>query len=133
MIEIIRKYADQIGISGSFLCVIHCTVLPLLGIVGTGAASGSHDHSHFFIGDDILFAIIGVTAAYFAAKNSKQKLIKILFWVFSIGFSVSLIISELSHSYSWLIYFTHFCAVGLIGTHGFHFFKMRKEVQCQLT
>ncbi len=133
MIEIIRKYADQIGISGSFLCLLHCTALPLLGIVGTGAASGSHGHSHFFIGDDLLFAFIGISAAYFAARSSKQTFVKFLFWFFSIGFSISLITSEVSHSFGWLTYFTHFCAVGLIGTHGFHFFKMRKNVQCQLT
>jgi FtsH-binding integral membrane protein len=133
MTELLKKYADQIGISGSFICLLHCTALPLLGILTTSAASGAHGHTHFFIGDDLLFAFIGITAAYFASKNSKQTIIKILFWIFSLGFSFSLIISEIYQSLFWLTYFTHFCAFGLIGTHGYHFIKNRKNMECQLT
>ena len=133
MIRMIKKYADQIGISGSVLCLIHCTVLPLFGILSAGASSTTHGHTHFFVGDDLFFALVAVVAAYFAAKNTQKPSLKILFWSFSILFAISLVTSEISHSFHWAIYLAHICALGLIATHGYHFFESRKKIKCQLS
>ena len=133
MIRMIKKYADQIGISGSVLCLIHCTVLPLFGILSAGASSTTHGHTHFFVGDDLFFALVAIVAAYFASKNTQKPILKILFWIFSILFSISLVTSEIYQSFYWTIYLAHFCAFGLIVTHAYHFLESRKRVGCQLS
>jgi len=133
MVKIIKKYADQIGISGSVLCLVHCTVLPLFGILSAGASSTAHGHTHFFKGDDFFFALVAIVAAYFAAKSTHKNILKILFWSFSLVFGISLIISEAFHAFHWTIYLAHICAIGLIITHGYHFFESRKKVKCQLS
>jgi len=133
MMRLIKKYADQIGISGSVLCLIHCLALPFLGILSIGASSGSHGHTHFFVGDDIIFALVAIVAAYFAAKNTEQTALKVIFLTLSITFGFSLIVSELYHTLEGIIYLSHFCAMGLIVVHIYHYIQTRKRLRCQLS
>ncbi|MBT32929.1 MAG: hypothetical protein CMO01_25000 [Thalassobius sp.] len=128
-----RKYADQIGISGSIICLLHCVFFPLLGILGTSAATGVHDHEHIFLGDDFLFVLIGIIAVYYAAKNTPNRKIKLSLWFFIGLFSVSLITSESIETYSWLTYLSHISAAGLVITHAYNFIKIRKLSHCSLS
>ncbi|MBX2844422.1 MAG: MerC domain-containing protein [Flammeovirgaceae bacterium] len=130
--SLLKKYADQIGITGSIICLIHCLAVPVLALIGSGLSAGG-SHYHWFEGDEYFFVAISFSAVYFASRNTQSNLIKIVLWFFSVLFALSISLSHHSHEYNWLIYLSHFSTVCLIIAHFINIKSIRKQASCVRT
>ena len=114
----IKQYADQIGITGATLCLIHCILTSAVAIF---SASLSHTHSHSYSWSmwtlfDIVLMFISVVAVIFAARMSSVKIIKLSLWFFLLTFVVATFGKSLVENH-WLEYISYLASFGLIATH----------------
>ncbi|MCF0058349.1 MerC domain-containing protein [Dyadobacter sp. CY356] len=94
--------ADYIGILGSVLCIIHCIAVPALAM---GTAFTDNHHTYIgFISLDYIFILINGIAVYFATKDHKSILLKMLLWGALLIFAVSLIFEGRHYIFHWLGY-----------------------------
>ncbi len=120
--EYINRYADQLGIAGSVICIIHCMALPLL--VGLLTAYTHSKTPSWEWGMDLSFILLAFIAVRMASKTTLSILRKIL-WSFFIVFSISVILSGiLSYSH----YLTYIGSLGLIVTHILNIYYKRKHL-----
>jgi hypothetical protein len=130
MKRFLDKYADHLGITGSFLCLIHCLAAPMLALFTTGLAHSGHYHFHFFPGDDYFFIALSVFAVYFASRNVRNRKVLISLWVSMSVFAISLSIARYNHDWEWMEYFAHLGAVGLIVSHLINIREIRRHAAC---
>lgn len=71
------KFLDAVGISAAVLCLVHCTIFPLLLIVPLGIS-----HNPYI---DLAFLLIGTLVVYRQTRQMTNPWLQILFWV-SISF-----------------------------------------------
>ena len=72
--------ADTLGCITSILCLIHCSITPILFMTWTSSTAqinNSHNWWHLL---DYLFLIFSFVAIYSATKKITKKLIKVGFW-----------------------------------------------------
>ncbi|MGN7863897.1 MerC domain-containing protein [Chryseobacterium sp.] len=67
------KILDAVGISAAVLCLIHCIVFPLLLIIPLGIS-----HNPYI---DLAFLIIGAIVVINVTKKTKNRKLKLLFWL----------------------------------------------------
>ncbi|WES98982.1 MerC domain-containing protein [Chryseobacterium arthrosphaerae] len=67
------KILDAVGISAAVLCLIHCIVFPLLMIIPLGIS-----HNPYI---DLAFLIIGAIVVFNVTKKTKNRKLKLLFWL----------------------------------------------------
>jgi len=95
--------ADYVGILGSVLCILHCIAMPMLAL---GSSLGHDHHEHIgFISLDYFFILLNLIAVYFATREHKSLLVRVLLWSALSIFAVSLIFEERSIIFQWLGYF----------------------------
>lgn len=94
--------ADYIGIVGSVLCIVHCMLVPALAFGSTFAHN--HHANAGLISLDYFFILINGIAVYYATRDHKSLPLRLLLWGALSIFSVSLILENHSHVFSWLGY-----------------------------
>lgn len=110
------QVSDAIGVSASFLCIVHCLALPVLMSFGIFVQIGSngprhfglkYQHAHFgWHRLDVLFVAIALWAVYVTVKNTHSLLIKIGLWCSLTVFSFA----TLLHDKFYGMYFVSFAA-----------------------
>lgn len=102
------NYSDWLGAAASGLCVIHCTLTPLLFAARPMLESTLDVHAHgsgFWALLDYLFLILSLAAVWYSARHTGHTGIKWILWgawgIFAIG-----LLSEPFHfSYGkWFMY-----------------------------
>lgn len=94
--------ADYVGILGSLLCIVHCLALPVLAL---GTSIGHDHHAHIgFLSLDYLFILVNAIAVYFATRDHRSVLVKVLLWSALVIFGVSLVFEERHVMFQWLGY-----------------------------
>jgi hypothetical protein len=117
--------SDFIGAISAFLCIIHCSIVPILMgfhsvyYAGDALASNSHtehlhahsdlDSLHFFEGShwhslDYFFIVITLVAVFFATRTSVVSWIKIGLWSCASLFIVSILLEESIVGIEYLAY-----------------------------
>lgn len=118
-------FSDYLGLSGSFLCLIHCIApqLLFLGSMGIG-------FSTFFSGTawHLFFWITCLVAAWQSSRITSISMVKVGLWfslmLFSVGIFIDLIL-EIENVVSYV------GSVLLVLTHGYNLFGSRKLVRSQ--
>jgi hypothetical protein len=94
--------ADYFGIAGSVLCIIHCLMVPALAM---GSMLGHNHHGNAsLVSLDYLFILINGIAVFYATRDHKSFLLRLLLWGALSLFSVSLIFENRNVVFSWLGY-----------------------------
>lgn len=132
-----NRSADFLGISASFLCMIHCLAIPVLVSMGYFLHSGTqHNHAHgmgvfhywghqdhnhehggfhfHWHSMDYIFVILALVAVYHAAKNTQSKEIKIGLWTAVSIFSIAILLHEWN---AWMIWVSLSASIALIIIH----------------
>lgn len=74
------KNSDHLGAIAGVLCIIHCTITPLLFFINAELATKNTLLSLQLIG--YLFLVISFFAVYKSALHTTNKIVKVLFFVF---------------------------------------------------
>ena len=115
--------SDFLGISTSFLCLIHCLAFPVLMSAGYIFNYSLSEHWH---GLDYFFVLLGIVAVAISSKNSPIRSLKLAFWLTICVFSISILFH---HSWHGMIYISTTASVILIVLHFVHY---KLHVKCDL-
>ena len=118
----ISKYADQIGISGSAICLVHCILTSGIMILSTTASHlhCGHHHSHEldlwgFI--DLSMIFISGIAVYFASKKAHAPILKNLMWFSYLIYAITMSSKFAGFEPVWLTIISYLASFLLIGAH----------------
>ncbi|MBD0404850.1 MerC domain-containing protein [Flammeovirga sp. EKP202] len=120
------RYTDQIGITGSFICLVHCIITSgvMIGssIVSLSAHHHGHDHGHhhhldFFGILDISMILVSGIAVYFASQKSHDPLLKNIMWGSYSLYSVSMLVKYIGFEPTWITVVSYSMSLVLIGCH----------------
>ena len=103
------KY-DMMGIASSFLCMVHCTIIPLFFTIHPIFHRLSENEAYLNYG----FLALSFIAVFHTAKQTASWPIKLSFYLFFILFSSSIVLSDQEE---WLEYVSYFASAGLTLTH----------------
>jgi MerC mercury resistance protein len=110
----ITNRADYVGITGSFLCLIHCIATPFL-LMSSAWLKQSEAFRESFHSLDYVFIGINIVAVYFATRNHHSTgLIAKSLWFFLGVFTVAILFEDHGTFFEYLGYFA---SLGLITTH----------------
>jgi len=118
MTIIFKKYADQIGIAASSLCLIHCLLMPFVMAFWIGnnhcaPGIGCCDEAVGF-NYDYLFLAFSAVAVYMAAGHCSRRWLKAMMWgCFGLLTAGLLLESRLEGAHLA----TYFAAIGLATAH----------------
>lgn len=118
----ITKYADQLGIAGSFLCILHCIALPLFISLLT-AYSQKNTSLEWLL--DIAFVLCALAAVILASKNTSSSL-RMGLWLFFFLFSTSVLCSAILPHASYITFISSF---GLITLHTINLHYKKKQAR----
>lgn len=104
------KNYDLIGITSSALCLLHCSILPLIMVIPVGIS-----HNIYI---DLVFLTIGTYPIYKILKNNINIYIKTLITTSFMLMFLSIIIEHFFHIHLYLI---HIGSIGLILGHIINF------------
>jgi hypothetical protein len=94
--------SDFIGVSGSFLCLIHCLAPQMiaLGSIGLGISS-------FFASEGwtLFFFLTCLLAVWHSSRKSVFLYVQVLLWLAFALFTTGLLVEHLTHSESIISYF----------------------------
>ncbi|MFA8341422.1 MAG: MerC domain-containing protein [Rhodothermaceae bacterium] len=127
---VIKKYfaADNIGMTSSTLCLIHCMITPFIFIAQACTASCCADAPVWWKTIDFLFLVISFVAVYYSAKTTSKIWMRYTFY-FSFILLFFLIIND--HLVLFEVAKTPlYITAGLLA--GLHFYN-RKYCLCQST
>jgi len=96
-IKKLTNKSDNIGLWSSALCIIHCSVLPVLMTLFT-TYSPILGNSMNELVVDLLFFLLAFVAVYFSSRSAKNMALKVAFWVFLFCFGLGIFLSYLSFS-----------------------------------
>jgi succinate dehydrogenase/fumarate reductase cytochrome b subunit len=109
--------ADYIGITGSFLCLIHCLATPIL-LVSSAWLKQSEGLRNTYLSLDYVFIGVNIIAVYFATRNKHAtKAIRVALWASLAVFTVAILFEEQSEIFEYMGYAA---SLGLITTHIFN-------------
>ncbi|KXX67971.1 MerC domain-containing protein [Flammeovirga sp. SJP92] len=119
------KYTDQIGITGSFICLIHCIITSGVMIGSSIISHSSHHHHHDHIHQldiwgiiDLSMIVISGIAVYFSTKKcSSSEARSIVMWVSYIVYSVCMLSKYFGFEPLWLSILSYTMSFVLIGSH----------------
>jgi hypothetical protein len=87
--EIALVKSDFLGMSASFLCIIHCLAAPVL--ISFGSVFNFYAHNHLW---DYVFMAMAFIAVWTTAKNTQSQPIKWALWIAVFSFSISLMLHD---------------------------------------
>jgi hypothetical protein len=96
-------WADKLGITSAFLCLIHCIVFPFLLTLNLGFLSNPII-SFLFVGLSLL-SIYKVTQGKFLEKKS------IFLWLSFFGLISTILLEEVSIIFEYFVYFFSVCII----------------------
>ncbi len=103
----ISRY-DLLGVSASGLCVIHCTLTPLLFTAKPMLESTMGEHAHeggFLAFFDYTFLVLSLVAVWFSARHTSHPNIKWILWIAWVVFAIGLLSEPLDLAFGkWLMY-----------------------------
>jgi hypothetical protein len=115
---------DFVGISASFLCMVHCLAYPLiisLGLLVKGPESSPRHfgakYQHVHLGWywlDYVFVTLAIWAVVNAAKNTHSDFIKIGLWLSVTVFSFAIL---LHHRVEWMFFVSLTASLSLLIFH----------------
>lgn len=115
--------SDLVGISSSFLCLLHCLALPILISMGYIFNFSLPEHWH---GVDYIFITLGLIAAWTAARKTSSRTLKLGFGLTILIFSFSVLLHE---QWYWMIYLSVSASLILIILHSI---RWRYQHQCRV-
>lgn len=124
----LKKYADQIGIAASGLCLVHCLLMPFIlafWLQADHCTPGTHCHDEgggFQF--DYLFLAFSAAAVWLAAGHCSRRWLKALMWSFFALLAGGVLLEPV---FEGAHIATIFAAVGLAAT---HFLNWRFCRQC---
>ena len=132
--ERISKYADQIGISGSAICLVHCILTSGIMILSTTASHLHCDHHHSHVLDfwgmiDLSMILISGIAVYFASKKTHNRTLKQMMWVAYVTYAITMSSKFLGFEPAWLTIVSYLASFLLIGT---HLYNLRYGHSCEM-
>lgn len=115
---------DFVGISASFLCMVHCAVYPLIVSLGVFVRTSSdspryfgtkyqHIHSGWYW-LDYIFVALAIWAVFNATKNTHSDFIKIGLWASLTVFSFSIL---LHHQFEGMFFLSFSASLLLVIFH----------------
>lgn len=116
------KYTDQIGITGSFICLVHCIITSgfMIGSSILSHTSPHHGHHHYLdiwgIIDLSMIAISG-GAVYFSTKKCNDLLHKYMMWVSYSIYALTMLLKYFGIEPTWLCIVSYTMSFILIGGH----------------
>ncbi|NLR89577.1 MerC domain-containing protein [Flammeovirga agarivorans] len=120
----LEKYADQIGFTGSFFCLVHCILTSGLIFISSTVSHihDGHDHDHGHVFDfwgvlDISMILVGGVAVYFASKKTHSKPIKWGLWLSYLVYATSMLIKYVGFEPVWLAVLSYTASFALIALH----------------
>lgn len=117
MTVLLRRYADQIGIAASTLCLIHCLVFPILMAFWAGQNHDAHHHSEYILNWDHAFLLFSALAVWTATGRCAQPWLKWVMWSCFILLTAGVLLEPIAH-YAHLA--TLPAAAGLAAAHLFN-------------
>ena len=126
MTTLIKKYADQIGMAASGLCLVHCLLMPFImafWLQTEPCASGGCAEEGGF-NYDYLFILFSAAAVWMASGHCHKAWLKMMMWSCFGLLSVSLFAEPYVAETHWV---THTAAIGLATA---HFLNWRYCRQC---
>ena len=135
--QTIFKYSDQIGISGSLLCLIHCFITSGVLILST-TASHMHNHSHhhghhhhldFWGWIDITMILVSGLAIYGATRDSSLNTRHMMWLIFSV-YAASMISKYFGFEPLGLTLVSYLSSFSLIGFHLVNLWRKHKSCAC---
>jgi len=116
--------ADLLGVSGSFLCLIHCIAPQLLALGTVGLGIGS-----FFAGEAwvLFFWVTCLVAVWQSARKSLFIRSSIFLWIAFILFTTGVLLEELAGFDHWVSYVGSSFLI-LSHLYNFHLQKKWKQV-----
>lgn len=93
------KNSDLIGAWASFLCMVHCLVLPIIISLSVFSLGINHEHWHAL---DYIFVGISLIAVLYASRRSNLTWIKAGLWITFGIFSFALLGHDLFPGLLWL-------------------------------
>lgn len=127
------KYTDQIGITGSFICLIHCIITSglMIGSSFLSHASHHHGHHHHYLDIwgiiDISMILVSGIAVYFSTQKCHEQLMKSVMWVSYIIYSLTMLVKYIGFEPTWLSILSYTMSFVLIGG---HFINLKKCHTC---
>lgn len=92
------KNADLIGLTSSFLCIVHCLVFPVLVALSYFTVSTEvFEHWHAL---DYIFIGLSFFAVRFAVSRTSKSTMRIAFWATFLIFSAALLAHEM---FPWML------------------------------
>ncbi|NME67866.1 MerC domain-containing protein [Flammeovirga aprica] len=118
------KYTDQIGITGSFVCLVHCIITSGI-MIGSSVISHSSHHHHEHIHQldiwgiiDISMIVVSGIAVYFSTKKCSSKETRShIMWGSYLVYSLSMISKYFGFEPAWLSIISYAMSFVLIGSH----------------
>ncbi|KXX67625.1 MerC domain-containing protein [Flammeovirga sp. SJP92] len=119
------RYTDQIGITGSFICLIHCIITSglMIGSTVMSNASHHHEHAHHHTLDvwgmiDLSMVVVSGIAVYFSTlKSTDEEFQNKLMWATYIVYSFCMLSKYMGFEPVGLTYLSYLMSFSLIGMH----------------
>ncbi|OHX66773.1 MerC domain-containing protein [Flammeovirga pacifica] len=129
----LEKNSDQIGITGSLICLVHCILTSgiILGssFISHHAHHGHHHHTFDFWGIvDLSMILVSGVAVYFATRKCLKHTHSKLMWVCYLAYLASTISKYLGFEPLELSLLSYAASISLIGLHIKNIYKARKSL-----
>lgn len=120
-----QNFADYIGISGAFLCLLHCLALPLLMMANAVLAQVFAQVSWLI--NDYTFAGLALVAVFFSAKQAHSVQIRQWMWGSALFFALMVLLADQHEVFEWASYAG---SIGLISAHTANLRQCRRHAAC---
>ncbi|PWJ39292.1 MerC domain-containing protein [Sediminitomix flava] len=131
MLKVFQKYADHLGITGSFICLIHCLVTAGISLMSVGMSHlhshGDFDHLGFWGWVDLSTVFISILAVWASTRHNHNKSVQFSLWTF-LAIFVTVVMLRLFHVHNPVLDILGYLgSLGLIFSHFFNIYICRKE------
>ncbi|NLR89755.1 MerC domain-containing protein [Flammeovirga agarivorans] len=128
--ETLRKKSDQIGITGSFICLVHCMLTSGL-IIGSSLMQHGHEHHHHHTLDfwgfvDLSMILVSGVAVYFTTKKCQHHLHAKVMWIVYLLYVITCILKYFGFEPMWLSILSYTASIALISLHLKNLFHTKK-------
>ena len=112
----IKIYNDHLGVLSGILCMLHCAFTPFLFLSQAQLITTYSEFPFLWNSLNILFLTLSFSAVYLSSKNSSNKYVKIMMFLFW-GLLTFTILNELFELYHVQEFYTYFFATTLCFLH----------------
>ena len=112
----IKIYTDHLGVLSGTICMLHCAFTPFIFLSQAQLIMTYSEFSFIWNSLNFLFLIFSFIAVYISSKNSSNKYVKILMFLF-LGLLTFVIFNELFELYPIQEFYTYLFATTLCTLH----------------